>query len=302
MAENYYEVLEIEPDATRTDIEDAYRRRVLETHPDHNDDPDAIDEFQRVSTAKSILTDGDERARYDRLGHDAYVRLGRYAGPTSSSESPGQRTDDRRSSESAGMSSDRRTGSKGTHRRHRQQRSNRRTNRQRNHRQHRQQRTATGRSAESNRSFDPGASSETTEDTNSEASNGETNSAFRYTVQDWDEDVDLEWEGRSIDHSTAVTVTCLWILYPVFVYSSLTPMVSPILNGLLLVCTLGVIGYLLTMPRVAMLVFGSLSVLFPLGVGQLQLIEPLSLHGGVSVAFVWIPFGYAVAVWWALRP
>ncbi|MFC6769798.1 DnaJ domain-containing protein, partial [Natrinema soli] len=87
MGESYYEILEIDPGATRAEIESSYRERVLETHPDHSDDPDAAKRFQRVTTAKSVLTDGTERARYDRLGHDAYVSLAR--GPTGGERSSG---------------------------------------------------------------------------------------------------------------------------------------------------------------------------------------------------------------------
>ncbi len=76
MGDTYYDVLGVDPDATRDEIESAYRDRVLETHPDHSDDPDAAERFQRVMTAKSVLTDETERARYDRLGHEAYVDPG----------------------------------------------------------------------------------------------------------------------------------------------------------------------------------------------------------------------------------
>lgn len=75
MGETYYDVLGVAPEATRDEIEAAYRERVLETHPDHSDDPDAAEQFQRVRTAKSVLTDGTERARYDRLGHESYIGL-----------------------------------------------------------------------------------------------------------------------------------------------------------------------------------------------------------------------------------
>src|SRR6056297_3955549 len=73
MGESYYEILGVAPDASTDTIERAYRERVLETHPDHNDRPEATAEFTAVRTAADVLTDDTERARYDRLGHAAYT-------------------------------------------------------------------------------------------------------------------------------------------------------------------------------------------------------------------------------------
>jgi curved DNA-binding protein CbpA len=36
--------------------------------------PDAADRFKRVTAARETLLNASERARYDRLGHAAYVR------------------------------------------------------------------------------------------------------------------------------------------------------------------------------------------------------------------------------------
>jgi len=74
MAETFYGVLGVEPGADGEAVERAYRERVKEVHPDVADDPDAPREFARLTVARDVLVDGDERARYDRLGHAAYVR------------------------------------------------------------------------------------------------------------------------------------------------------------------------------------------------------------------------------------
>lgn len=74
MAETFYGVLGLEPDADGEAIERAYRERVKEVHPDVADDPDAPREFARLTVARDVLADSDERARYDDLGHAAYVR------------------------------------------------------------------------------------------------------------------------------------------------------------------------------------------------------------------------------------
>lgn len=73
MAETFYSALGVDADAERETIESAYRDLVKETHPDVSDDPDAPERFKRLTTARDVLVDEDERARYDRLGHDAYV-------------------------------------------------------------------------------------------------------------------------------------------------------------------------------------------------------------------------------------
>lgn len=39
-----------------------------------SDDPDAAERFKQLTVARDVLTDDTERARYDRLGHETYVR------------------------------------------------------------------------------------------------------------------------------------------------------------------------------------------------------------------------------------
>jgi len=33
-----------------------------------------------------------------------------------------------------------------------------------------------------------------------------------------------------------------------------------------------------------------------------SLVDPFTLFGLLALGFAWVPFGYAVALWWALRP
>lgn len=73
MGETFYTILGVDRDADAGAIRRAYRSRVKECHPDVSDDPDAGEQFQRLTTARDVLLDADERATYDRLGHDAYV-------------------------------------------------------------------------------------------------------------------------------------------------------------------------------------------------------------------------------------
>lgn len=68
---DYYEVLEIEKNASKKDIKRAYRRLAKKHHPDMNkENPKAAAEkFKEVSEAYEVLVDDDKRARYDRFGH-----------------------------------------------------------------------------------------------------------------------------------------------------------------------------------------------------------------------------------------
>lgn len=74
MAETFYSVLGLEDDADAETVRRAYRELVKKHHPDVSDDPAAPERFKRLTTARDVLLDDDERSRYDRLGHDDYVR------------------------------------------------------------------------------------------------------------------------------------------------------------------------------------------------------------------------------------
>lgn len=70
MANDYYEVLGVERDASDADLKKAYRRLAMKYHPDRNaDNPDAESKFKEIKEAFEILSDADKRAAYDRFGH-----------------------------------------------------------------------------------------------------------------------------------------------------------------------------------------------------------------------------------------
>ncbi|WP_251329244.1 ferredoxin Fer [Haloplanus pelagicus] len=67
-----FDVLEVDPDADEAEIDRAYRRRVMETHPDQGG---SVRAFQRVKAAYEAIVDGqvdgdgsDESAEEDRDG------------------------------------------------------------------------------------------------------------------------------------------------------------------------------------------------------------------------------------------
>jgi curved DNA-binding protein CbpA len=74
MSEDFYELLGVDGDATRDELKRAYREAAREYHPDVNDDDRAGAQFKTVRRAYEVLRDEDDRAEYDRLGHETYVR------------------------------------------------------------------------------------------------------------------------------------------------------------------------------------------------------------------------------------
>jgi molecular chaperone DnaJ len=69
VASDFYELLGVARQASADDIKRAYRRRARELHPDANpDDPDAGERFKELSRAYQVLSDPDQRSRYDRYG------------------------------------------------------------------------------------------------------------------------------------------------------------------------------------------------------------------------------------------
>jgi molecular chaperone DnaJ len=66
---DFYDVLGVSRQASADEIKKAYRRRARELHPDANPgDEEAAEQFKRVAHAYEVLSDDEQRARYDRFG------------------------------------------------------------------------------------------------------------------------------------------------------------------------------------------------------------------------------------------
>jgi molecular chaperone DnaJ len=67
---DYYEVLEIDRNASEVEIKKAYRKLALKYHPDKNPgDHTAEDKFKEAAEAYEVLSNADKKAKYDRYGH-----------------------------------------------------------------------------------------------------------------------------------------------------------------------------------------------------------------------------------------
>ncbi|ACV48642.1 MULTISPECIES: J domain-containing protein [Halomicrobium] len=307
MTETFYDVLGVEPDATASDIEDAYRERLKETHPDHNDDADADEATQRVIEARNVLTDDDERARYDRLGHDAYVgadaagsdhhdargaaaRAAREAGWADSE------TDGPSESTAAG------TNAGPSERRRRERTASERV---------RETRTAassgaTGATATgqttAGTSPDSGASTGRTRPTGTSTRDsrqrdriygaGTDSGEVAYNVRH-----DVSSSGHSLRAFVADTPLSLaaltFVLYPIMVASTMFPDFPLVVNATVGLCALLLIGYLQSQPSVGVLVFGTWSVLVPLALVAFG-VPVTGLVGLAALGSVWLPFGFSL--------
>jgi DnaJ family protein A protein 2 len=68
-----YDILGISPDSSPEQIKQAYKQNAMKYHPDKNkDNPEIAEKFKDISNAYNVLSDENERRKYDQLGDDNY--------------------------------------------------------------------------------------------------------------------------------------------------------------------------------------------------------------------------------------
>lgn len=123
-----------------------------------------------------------------------------------------------------------------------------------------------------------------------------------YAVDDWtDTDVDGAIFDVRLTGSELVVAGITLLLYPFMAFSAVTPQFSLLVNVVVAVCALALTGYLLTIPRVGFVVFGTWTVLAPTFFLLLPALDPVSILGVVVFGAAWIPFGYSLLFLRVLR-
>jgi len=70
---DYYELLQVSPNADEETIQRVFRHLAKRYHPDHHDSPD-VERFRRLVEAHRVLTDPESRAGYDAQHHEYWNR------------------------------------------------------------------------------------------------------------------------------------------------------------------------------------------------------------------------------------
>ena len=286
MTETYYERLGVSPDATTDEIEAAYRERLKETHPDVSDAEDASDRTRALIDAKEVLTDEDERARYDRLGHEQYVAAEETdAGTTAETSSTARPSPDESAPQdfstsaaaqqraTVGDASGKTTGGgtdAGT------------TNeyRRRQRRRHDQQAprdswnsgdgTVSSAGEKAWRAWDTGGTYS--------VNNGDAGQGWRRVFG----------SGQSL-----VLLAATFVLYPLLLWAALLPDFPLAVNATVGACVLALVAYMQSIPEVGIVVYGAWTVLLPLILNAVgvELTQPLV---GVALAATVLSLGFTL--------
>lgn len=71
--QDYYEVLGVARTASVDEIKKAYRKKAVQFHPDKNPgNKESEEKFKEATEAYSVLSDAEQRSKYDQFGHAAF--------------------------------------------------------------------------------------------------------------------------------------------------------------------------------------------------------------------------------------
>lgn len=324
MAETFYDVLGVKADAEESAIDAAFRERIKEVHPDVNDSPEAEERSRRLIEAKEVLTDEAERARYDRLGHDQYVRQAdtdaSWATGTSTRSPSGTASEwaAETDSDAAGAADPTWAGRDDWRHRRRRNHGSRRTRDRRDTGDSRTKNgdrasssdgSGTDRTAEQSDEATANAASASVDETQASAGVGTTSNVGgsvgwaaggSHAVRNEPGRAGVG-RGRLFPATQSVVLlVATFFSYPGLVFSSVYPGFSPVVNVIVAACTLALIVYLASMPEVGIYVFGGWTV-FGTFVVLASTINPLSPVGLLVLGVTWLPLGLTVLTYWALR-
>jgi len=314
VARTYYDVLGVARDADAERVRAAYRERVKEVHPDVSDRPDAAEQFRRLSAAREVLCDPDERARYDRLGHEAYTddSAGRHSASTPSadqrSDDSGTEEDD--SGEPNGSDDTGRAGTTGDGSAGSEWRSHRRRRRRR------ADAWASGRGAGAGADgprWDTAGANATAGAASASSGASGDGSAGGHVDPD-----EASWYRTGAGDATGYRVStradsavgftaergllavAVFICYPMLLGVAVLPVFGTLVRVAAAVCALLVVAQTLSIPESGVLVFGALTLTAPIGLNLVG-VDVLSPEAVLAWAFCWIPFVIAVGNFLALR-
>ncbi|MBD3307249.1 DnaJ domain-containing protein, partial [candidate division KSB3 bacterium] len=74
---DYYEILEVNRNATSDEVKKAYRKLALKYHPDRNSgNKEAEEKFKEAAEAYEVLSNPEKRNLYDQFGHEGLRSTG----------------------------------------------------------------------------------------------------------------------------------------------------------------------------------------------------------------------------------
>jgi len=291
VAESYYELLGVSTDASEEEIEQAYREKLKETHPDVSDDADASERTKRLIEARDVLTDEEDRARYDRLGHDAFVEAEESPGSTTTASNAGSSGTAAGTTSSGGSTNSQSSGSRSTG-------------------SASGAGTATGSGGTANSQRVGGHGGHVGNDSWYDSTPGEGADGGSDNWQVWDTDGsfavnrngDRYRHGRMFASQRAlILLSITFVVYPVLLFGALLPQFPLAVNLTVAMCVIMVIAFLQSVPEVGIAVFGIWSILLPVTMLWAG-VDVASIRAFFAMVAVVFPFGLSLLTRVAIRP